>query len=381
MSAVTGSRSPRIAALDRMLTRIETTLAGDEVGFPHVADPATGRWTRTADGDWSAGFWPGLLWLAAARNGEDHLRRAAASWAERLRPRARSESAYRGVIFWYGAAIGARLHGDQVARAVALEGALGLARTYNPVARVIALGREAEAFGELGRGHAGVGTVAGGAPLLFWAASEIGDTRLDGLAASHAERHVELCVRDDSSVSQMAAFDPETGRLLRRYTYKGLREDSTWARAQAWAMLGFAQAARSRPALQDVAIRVADWWLDHVPADGVSFWDFDDPDIPRALRDTSATAIAAAALLKLAHLLSGDQRQRYQAAAEAAVDALVAQHLTPVDPEDARPPGILADGCDDGRNGLATRHELVWGDYFLFECLCVLEGEVPTNVT
>src|SRR5205807_7396580 len=220
-----------------MLQRLDVTLAGEEIGFPHVADPTTGRWTRTPAGEWSGGFWPGLLWLAAACSGEDRYRRSAARWAERLRPRARSETAFRGFLFWYGAAVGARLHSDQVGRAVALEGALGLAGLYNPRMRLLPVGREAEDDSP-GRGVASVSSVPAGTPLLFWAASEIGDPSLEGLAAANAERHAELCVRPDGSVSQSLAFDPGSGEVLRRYTPWGFREDSTWAPAQAWAMLG-----------------------------------------------------------------------------------------------------------------------------------------------
>jgi unsaturated chondroitin disaccharide hydrolase len=373
--------SRRADALERMLGRIDATLASGEFGFPHYADPTTGRWTRTPNGDWSGGFWPGLLWLAAAATGEDRYRRSAETWAERLRPRSRSETAFRGFLFWYGAAIGARLHSDQVGRAVALEGALGLAGLYNHTAQLIPIGRDAEEPSPVGRGEASVSTVPGGTPLLLWAAAEIGDPSLDALAAIHTERHAQLCVRDDGSVTQSLSFDTTTGRLLRRYTHKGVHDDSTWARAQAWAMLGFAQASRWRPAFEDVAIRVSDWWLDHVPADWVAVWDFDDDD-PDALRDTSATAIAAAALLKLAEQIpAGARRRRYRAAAEATVDTLLTRHLTPTEPEDPRPAGMLTDGNYDQRLGIATRHELIWGDYFLFESLCVLERHLAPHVT
>jgi unsaturated chondroitin disaccharide hydrolase len=52
----------------------------------------------------------------------------------------------------------------------------------------------------------------------------------------------------------------------------------------------------------DVAMHAADWWLAHAPADLVAFWDFDAPAGPDTPRDTSGTAIAATALLKLAAL-------------------------------------------------------------------------------
>ena len=94
------------------------------------------------------------------------------------------------------------------------------------------------------------------------------------------------------------------------------------------------------------------WWLAHAPADRVGFWGFDDAAVPDTNRDTSGTAIAAAALLKLAALAPEEpQRARYQAAAEATVTALVERSL------DAR--GILSHGCYNKRINLATQNELI----------------------
>ena len=112
----------------------------------------------------------------------------------------------------------------------------------------------------------------------------------------------------------------------------------------------------------------------------MALWDFDAPIEPDTERDTSGTAIAASALLKLAPLVPG-RAERYHRAAEEMVDAMVARHLTPVAADDERPPGILSDGCYNHRIGLATRSELIWGDYFLFESLLALEGRVdPTAI-
>ena len=94
------------------------------------------------------------------------------------------------------------------------------------------------------------------------------------------------------------------------------------------------------------------------------FWDFNDPAIPHAPRGTSAAAIAAAALLKLAAL----GESRYRTAAEHIVDALAERHL-------ARHGG-LRDGCYDQHQNLATASELIWGDYFLLEALLALDGAI-----
>jgi unsaturated chondroitin disaccharide hydrolase len=367
-------------AIGAMLARIDRTIAEPEAGFPHFADPVTGTWTRSPAGDWTGGFWVGELWLAERMTGDRRYHDEALRWAERLRPRARSETVFRGFMFWYGAAIGAILTGDDGARRIALEGAAGLASLYDPVAHAIPLGRTAEEASSVGSTEANIDGVPGGAPLLAWASTNGGDPALMEMALAHAERHIELCVRDDGSVCQSASFDPTTGAVVRRYTHKGIHDESTWTRAQAWAMLGFAQAMPHAPnRFAEVATRVADWWLERMPRDAVAYWDFDAPAGGETERDTSGTAIAAAALLKLAILLparAGD----YRAAAEAMVAAMIQRHLTPVEADDRRPVGILADGCYNRRIGLATQAELIWGDYFLFESLLVLEGRLdPTR--
>jgi unsaturated chondroitin disaccharide hydrolase len=116
----------------------------------------------------------------------------------------------------------------------------------------------------------------------------------------------------------------------------------------------------------EVATRTADWWLAHVPTDRVAFWDFDDPAIPDTNRDTSATAIVAAALLKLGARLPGQRGRVYTEAGAATVRALSERYL------DER--GILSHGCYNKRLKLATEHELIWGSYYLMEALAVLAG-------
>src|SRR3970282_2682608 len=98
---------------------------------------------------------------------------------------------------------------------------------------------------------------------------------------------------------------PAAARRVRHYTHKGVSDTSTWGRAQAWGALFSTQswrADRGHAAWLAAAVRGADWCLAHVPADRVAYWDFDDPEIPNTERDTAATAIATAALLKLSRV-------------------------------------------------------------------------------
>jgi unsaturated chondroitin disaccharide hydrolase len=365
-------------AFRRLLGRIETTGSSVSQGFPHHADAVTGRWTTSPAGDWTGGFWNGLCWLADScvgrASGDKRYRDWALTWAERLRQRATSDTVFRGFLFYYGALLGAVLLGEGRAREIALAGARGWAASFNAKAGCFPLGAEAEEASNVGQGEASIDTVQGAA-LLVWAAGEAQEPRWREMALSHARRHVEFCIRDDGSVCQSASFDPASGRMLRRYTHKGITDQSTWGRAQAWAIVGYTlmhQWTGERDFLE-VATRTADWWLAHVPADRVAFWDFDDPAIPNTSRDTSATAIVAASLLKLAALVGGPRGGAYRAAGEATAGALAGRYL------DAR--GILSHGCYNKRLGLATQHELIWGSYYLFETLAVLTGALePTRI-
>jgi unsaturated chondroitin disaccharide hydrolase len=360
-------------AIERMRARVADTarLAGE--GFPHFADPNTKRWTWSSDGDWTGGYFCGLLWLGAA-TGPSADREQWLSWAhkfsQRLRPRLASDSSSRALLFYYGAALGSILCDDEGARSLALEAALALVKMYNPRAGVLPLGVAFEEVSNVGANEAEIDMVQAAA-LLMWASRESGDGRMREIAVSHARRHIEFCLRADGSICQSASFDPATGAMLRNYTHKGFNDTSTWARAQAWGMLGWALSAQwcEDSSFLEPAERAAAWWIEHVPPDRVAFWDFDDPAIPNTNRDTSATAIAAAALLKLS-ALSHDERKRnaWRTAAEETVHALVERHLGEE--------GGLWDGCFNKRIGLATNHELIWGTYYLFEALQVLAGNL-----
>ncbi|MFI6599448.1 hypothetical protein ACIBHX_24615 [Nonomuraea sp. NPDC050536] len=316
-----------------MFTRVQHTLEQANCRYPMHADPETGEWTWSDDGGWSGGFWPGLLTLTGERA-------AAAEATAKLRNRLQAPTMLRGLLFWYSAG----LIGDPMA----VEAAHALASTYDQAAGVIPPGDEdIEQYGWPRRG-ACVDGLPGTTPLLALV-PEYRD-----LAESHARAHYAMCVRPDGSVSQTATATSRT-------TINGYSPTSTWSRAQAWAMLGFTQAAHLFPGLVGLATEVTDWYLGHVPPDLVCYWDFDDPAIPDAPRDTSATAIAAAAMAALAPLTS----DRYREAAADAVAALTKNHVNRH--------GGLIDGCYNRVKGLATSNELIWGDYFLLEATLTLE--------
>jgi len=54
----------------------------------------------------------------------------------------------------------------------------------------------------------------------------------------------------------------------------------------------------------------------NLPGDKIPYWDFNAPDIPNALRDASAAAITASALLELYKYTNAEEAKQYISTAE-----------------------------------------------------------------
>ncbi len=114
-------------ALDAILHRVHTTLKDAGEAFPLYADPETGTWGTTSDGNWCAGHWINLLRLAATYADSDQK-------AERFKTAARSHTAtlessgirdtmFGGMNYLYAGFRGWDLTDDRSLFGLGLEGA------------------------------------------------------------------------------------------------------------------------------------------------------------------------------------------------------------------------------------------------------------------
>jgi unsaturated chondroitin disaccharide hydrolase len=370
-----------------MQRRVDEMLAVLQSEFPHWADAATGKWTTTVDGDWTGGAWPGILWLLARRTGHAKYLDAARRWSGRLSPRAHLQTAFKGFGFYYGVALGDILWGDKEAAVLALEAAQSLKNQFDPKLGLIPLGGDAEESEGIGNSFSSIDSLQA-VPLLFWATTRTGDASFADIAARHTSRVLDIHMRPDGSIVQSSELDPANGGIVRHFTHKGYSDSSVWGRAQSWGLVYAAIALAHRPYEErwmSQLIAGADWWLTHVPTSMVAFWDFDDPAIPNCETDTAATAIACSALLKLARLApSADMRARYRDAGERTAIAMIDGYLTPVGEKDSRPQGMLIGACFNKRRDArardsATNAETIFGSYYLFEALNVLDGLIEAE--
>ncbi|KAJ5606074.1 Six-hairpin glycosidase-like protein [Penicillium lagena] len=169
--------------------------------------------------------------------------------------------------------------------------------------------------------------------LLFYAGNYTQNPHLISIASTHATTLLSTHLRKETiptketcySTYHAANLSPRTGSVKRKLTAQGYSDDSTWARGQAWAILGYAQAyswTKERKFL-DAAIGLAEYFVHRletspnvVEEDGrgryVPLWDFDAPityttvDGKQApLRDVSAGLITANGMLIMFGQLSG----------------------------------------------------------------------------
>jgi unsaturated chondroitin disaccharide hydrolase len=117
----------------------------------------------------------------------------------------------------------------------------------------------------------------------------------------------------------------------------------------------------------DAARGIADCFIAHLPADRLSYWDLQAPDIPNAPSDSAAGAIAASGLLELARTIGDAASASYWRAGLALLDQLIAACLSRGVPDQD---GILLHATVDLPHHSAVDESTIYGDHYFLEALC-----------
>ena len=365
-------------AVDRALAQTDKALSlmGDSFKYSvseHLWYP------KSQNVEWTTGFWTGELNLAYELSGRqgylDAVSRQMPSWLERIENRVDVDHHDMGFLYSPSCVGFYQLTGSLVARKAALLAA------DNLVSRFQEKGQFIQAWGKLGDpdNYRLIIDCLLNLPLLFWATRETGDGKYRDVALRHLHTALPLVMRPDHSTIHTYFFDPETGKPTHGRTAQGYRDGSAWARGQAWGVYGSALAwreTRERIAYDDFYATL-DFFLSHLPASVIPFWDFDFTEGSAEPRDSSSLAIVICGMLEMAdHEKQGKADELRDGARRLCGE--LSSRCAVKNPEISD--GQLLHGTYARKSPYNTVRDRgvdecnVWGDYYYLEALRRLKG-------
>jgi unsaturated chondroitin disaccharide hydrolase len=318
-----------------------------------------GRWDLSGEAwtNWCEGFLGGQLWLVYLHTRDSWWREQAEHYARLIEPRKIDRAVHDlGFLFWPTWKRWYDLTGDPVVQAVVIEAGRTLSTRYNEKGKYL---RSFLAPDSL------FVDIMMNVGIIFYAAQQTRDQSLFDIALQHCLTSRRFLVRGDGSTAHEGLFDLASGEFLRQSTQQGWRADSCWARGLAWALYGFTTAygfTRDERFL-NTARSCADFYLSHVPGQGIPPNDFDEPE-PRFPYESSAAAIAASGLLDLTRH-SGSAH--YREGALQILDTLTGSDF--LANKTLGWEGLLKHGIYHSRKGLGVDESVMWGDYFFLEAV------------
>jgi unsaturated chondroitin disaccharide hydrolase len=367
---MTNTADSRIAAYTAALRFAERQVKSLIEGHPDFFPMYTVRGTWRHEGEkwthWTDGFLGGMMWQFYLRTKEGWWREKAEHYSKLLEHRQHDRNVHDlGFIFlstylpWY------ELTGEKRLNDVLIQAGRTLAMRFKEKGQYL---RSFVADDSL------FIDIMMNVPIIFYAAIETGDRELARIATAHCRTTRDKIVRVDGSTAHEGIFDLKSGAFLREDTHQGLAPSSAWARGLAWSLYGYSKcyALTGDREFLEVAERNARYWIDHLPADGVPYWDF-HADVKQpapwgAQKESSAGAIAASGLLDLARQTERPaSRDKYEQTALKTLDALVRpEYLANQTPGWE---GILKHGVYHTKKNLGVDESVMWGEYFFVEAL------------
>ncbi len=377
MAGCKDSNESMEALTDRVFTLAKTQYTILAQGLPDDKTPRTvdeaGKLVTADIGWWCSGFFPGNLWLTYEYTADEKIKELAIQQTHKLDSLIVKTKTDHDIGFQLNCSFGnaLRLTGDNQWSAMLQEGAKVLAARFSPITGTI------RSWNHDGGGKWEFPVIIDNMMNLELL-MRFGDDSLKQIALTHARTTIKNHFRPDGTSYHLVDYDPETGAVRLKQTVQGLSDESAWARGNAWGLYGytmmyeFSKEADMLSKAEDIARTL----LPKLPEDGIPFWDFDSPDIPNDLRDASAGAIMASALIKLSTLTadSGLKGQCLKVAEQ--------QLRTLASPEYLAAPGelcgfLLKHSVGHKLAGSEVDVPLTYADYYFLEALLRFKSLKP----
>lgn len=326
--------------------------------------------------EWTDGFWTGMLWLSYEERKEQKYKDLAlknvVSFLHRVENRIELDHHDLGFLYSLSCVSGYKLCGNEDAKKAALLAADKLIERYQEKGEFL------QAWGSLGspEHYRFIIDCMLNIPLLYWASEVSGKDVYKEIAKKHFVTSTNYVIRDDASAYHTFYMNPETGEPDHGATRQGYRDDSSWARGQAWGIYGIPLNIRYTNQLEYTNLYkgMTNYFLNRLPKDNVCFWDLIFQEGDKQSRDSSAAAIAVCGMLEMNRYLRDDDpdKEVYLHASHCILRSLM-KNYTDSKQEPGNP--ILYHGVYSWHSGKGIDEGNIWGDYFYMEAITRLMKE------
>jgi len=333
--------------------------------FPKTFFPATGKYEFSNSGWWCSGFYPGTLLYLYQQTKDTALYNEAKRILNVLKKEQFNTNTHDLGFMMYCSFGNANLiNPSPEYKDILLNSAKSLSTRFNPTVGCI------KSWDGKPNEYLVIIDNMMNLKLLFWATHVSGDSSFYKIAVSHANTTMQNHFRADNSSYHVLNYNATTGAVQQKKTAQGFADESAWARGQAWGLYGYTEVYRETKDKKYLAQanKIATFILSNpnLPADKIPYWDFNAPDIPNALRDASAAAIMASALLELS-MYDKASSKKYFKTAETILKNLSAEKYKAA----AGTNGgfILQHGVGHMPNKTEIDVPLTYGDYYFIEAM------------
>jgi unsaturated chondroitin disaccharide hydrolase len=324
--AVKKAMTAAISQTDVLVRNVDSA----RVTKPTFVSPRTvenGQFKMVISRDWTSGFFSSQLWYYYAYTKDQKWLDLAKKYTEDIKKEQFNTTTHDLGFMIYGPfGNGYRISKDEAYKPIIIQAAKSLSTRFNAKAGVI---KSWDHNTDKWKYPVIIDNMMN-LELLFEATKFTGDSSFYKLAVTHANTTIKNHFRSDFSSWHVIDYDIETGKVRNKLTAQGYSNESAWARGQAWALYGYTLCYRytKDPVYLAQAEGIASFILNSkvTPADGIPYWDYNDPLIPNTSRDASAAAITASALYELAGFSKNSKR--YTASADKILSSLGTPHYT-----------------------------------------------------
>lgn len=311
-------------AIKISLIKLENSVVdvADSTLFPTYATEEL-VWKLKGSDDWTSGFYPGCLWYAYELSGNEKFEKWARQWTASIEhEKFNMETHDLGFRFMCTFANGLRLGNNSEYddyKDIILTAASSLSKRYNRKIKCLSSNWD---MLEIENSFPVVIDIMANLNILFWAAENGGTKYYKDYALNHARKTYRDFVRSDGGTYHIVRYNKENAEIINKGTLQGDGDETTWSRGHAWMVYGLVEtyAYTGEKDILNMAIKMSDYFIEHLPDDQVSIWDFQS-EID--YRDVSASSIVTSALFRLANQVEGkDLKEKYSAQAAGMLTSL-----------------------------------------------------------